>query len=170
MTARRRRFPLRFYAMVLAGAQAAASVAGAETLRELDLSGPSAIGTRIEAAPGENGKPAIRVTAGWPAVINLAEVTDPDAEDTRLVFEARVRSENLAGTAYLEIWAQLPGGGQYFGRGFDSTVTGNAGWTTLRAVFVLQPGQRPSRLILNLVVNGRGVVSIAQAKLSKAPR
>lgn len=144
-----------------------ATSAAAQIIRELDLSSPAALGTRIEAETG--AAPAIRVTTAWPVVVNLAEIRDPNVEATRLVFEARVRSEQLVGTAYLELWCHFAGGGQYFGRGLDSTVTGTQDWKTIRTLFILQAGQRPERLTLNLVINGRGAVAITGAKLSKAP-
>ena len=153
-------------AMLAAGLHLATG-ATAQVIRELDLSSPAALGTRIEAEPG--AAPAIRVTTAWPVVVNLAEIRDPNVEATRLVFEARVRSEQLVGTAYLEMWCHFAGGGQYFGRGLDSTVTGTQDWKTIRTLFILQAGQRPERVTLNLVINGRGAVSIADAKLSKAP-
>jgi hypothetical protein len=166
-----RRFPLvGLCALAVAGASWHAPAARAQTLREIDLSSPAALGTRIESVRGADGAPAIRVTAAWPVVINLAEVPDPNVEATRLVFEARARAEGLAGAAFLEIWCHFPDGKQYFGRGLDSTVTGSGDWTTIRTMFLLRAGQRPSKVTLNLVINGRGSVSIAQARLLKADR
>ncbi len=170
MTNSRRWRSIWYCALAVAGASFVAPSAPAQVLRELDLSSPAALGTRIEAARGGYGSPVIRVTAAWPVVVNIAEVNDPDAEATRLVFEARVRSEALVGAAYLEMWCHFSGGGQYFGRGLDSTVTGTQDWTTIRTLFQLQRGQRPSKVTLNLVVNGRGSVWIADAKLSKSPQ
>jgi hypothetical protein len=49
--------------------------------------------------------------------------------------------------------------------GVDSTVTGSMEWTPVRTVFRLEPGERPSWVTLNLVINGTGTVWIDEARL-----
>ena len=71
----------------------------------------------------------------------------------------------LDGTAYLEMWCHFADGSRYFARGVDSTVSGSADWTPVQTVFRLEPGQRPVRVTLNLVVNGTGTVWIDEARL-----
>ena len=129
------------------------------------------LGTRIAADPEvkTDGEASIRIVTRWPTVINLAEVIGPGVAPATLIYEADVRSKDLIGSAYLEIWCHFGGEGRYFGRGLDSTVTGTSDWTTLRTVFRLEEGQRPTLVTLNLVIDGEGVVWVDRPRLLYEP-
>jgi hypothetical protein len=96
-------------------------------------------------------------------------VTGPEIENAKLVYSARVKSDmEGAGTAFLELWAHV-GGGQYFSRGMNDAVSQKSDWKTIRTPFLFQKGQKPDKVTLNLVINGKGTVWIDDIVLSREP-
>ena len=79
------------------------------------------------------------------------------------------KTERLIGRAYLEMWCHFPGLGEAFSRGLDNVVTGSNDWATYQTPFFLKAGERPDRIRLNLVVEGKGKVFIKDIQLSSAP-
>lgn len=146
-----------------------AGIAGAEPVARLGLDDPAAAGPRIEAdaANKVEGSSSLRITAPWPTTVHLGEVGALEVENARLVYSARVRTE-LQGKAYLEMWAHV-GGGQYFSRGVDDAVEGRSDWKTISTPFFFQKGQKPERVTLNLVIEGRGKVWVDDVTLSREP-
>jgi hypothetical protein len=140
-----------------------------EDLKRLSLDDASSIGLRIETDVNEKveGKASVKITTQWPTTVCLGEVSGLDVENAKLVYRARVKSA-LEGTAYLEMWAHV-GTGQFFSRGMDSTVGGREGWNTIQTRFLLQKGQKASKVTLNLVINGQGMVWVDDLVVSKEP-
>ncbi len=146
----------------------AAGTASAQYLKRIPLDNHATLGTTVatDTSFRTEGGASIRVRTRWPTVINIGEETRIGSIDgAMLVFQAKLRSQALDGTAYLEMWCHFPDGSRYFARGLDSTVAGSTDWTPVRTVFRLEPGQLPSRVTLNLVINGRGTVWIDEARL-----
>ena len=138
----------------------------ASELGRLALDDASALGTTIstDSSVKQEGEGSVRISTAWPTTISLGEVSDLDVDNARLVYQAKVRSEGLEGTAFLEMWCHV-GGGQYFSRGMNSVVTDTMEWKTLQTPFMLQPGQRATKASLNLVINGRGTVWVDDVRL-----
>ncbi len=103
------------------------------------------------------------------ALLTVRRVEGIEIEDATLVYQARLRAEDLDGNAYLEMWLHLPDSGPYFSRGLNSVVTGTTDWTERETIFLLQKGQAPQRITLNLVINGHGTVWIDDIRLLKKP-
>ena len=146
-----------------------ASSAYSEDLKKLDLDDATAIGTTIQTDTQmkAEGKGSIKITTQWPTTICLGEVTSLNVENAKLVYKAKVKS-NLDGTAFLEMWVHV-GNGQYFSRGRDDVVSQKTDWKVIQTPFLLQKGQRPDKVTLNLVINGKGTVWIDDIVLSKVP-
>ncbi len=141
----------------------------AEDLRKLTLDEASAIGTTIQ-TDGQvkaEGKGSIKITTLWPTTICLGEVTGLNIEGAKLVYKAKVKSD-LEGTAYLELWAHV-GGGQYFSRGMNDVVKQKTDWKTIQTPFFFQKGQKPDKVTLNVVINGKGTLWIDDVVLAKEP-
>jgi hypothetical protein len=140
-----------------------------EDLKKLNLDDASTIGTTIQTDTQvkAEGKGSIKITTLWATTICLGEVTGLNVEDAKLVYRAKVKGD-LAGAAFLEMWAHV-GGGQYFSRGMNDSVTGKTDWKTIQTPFLFQKGQRPDKVTLNLVINGKGTVWIDDIVLSKEP-
>ena len=88
-------------------------------------------------------------------------------ENAKLLYNAKVKSD-LDGSAYLELWAHV-GGGQFFSKGMNDVVSQKTDWKIIQTPFLFQKGQRPDKVTLNLVINGKGTVWIDDIVLSKEP-
>jgi hypothetical protein len=131
----------------------------AEEIKKLSLDESASLGTSISVDPKmkTEGNASVRISTLWPTTICLGEVSGLDIHNAKLVYEAKVRSKGLEGTAFLEMWCQVAGG-QYFSRGMNSVVTGTTDWKKLETPFFLQPGQKAEKVTLNIVINGKGTV------------
>jgi len=143
--------------------------AGADVLTQLGLDDASSATPRIETDTNikVEGTGSIKITTQWPTTICLGDVSGLDVENAVLIYSARVRTQlEEPGTAYLELWAHVDGG-QYFSKGLQDALGPNADWSTVQAPFVFQKGQRPDKVTLNVVVNGKGSVWVDDVVLSK---
>ncbi|MBW2515313.1 MAG: hypothetical protein JRE88_00900 [Deltaproteobacteria bacterium] len=136
----------------------------------LNLDSTDALGTTVSADPKVKfeGNGSIRVSTKWPTTICLGQISELNIENTRLTYQARVKSENLDGAAFLEMWCKV-GSGQYFSRGLNSTVSGTKDWQTISTVFILNKGQKAQSVTLNLVINGLGTVWVDDIRLVHHP-
>jgi len=99
----------------------------------------------------------------------LVMAGDIDVENARLIYKAQVRTENVEGQVYLEMWCCFPGKGEFFSRGLMTPLTGTTDWTTQETPFFLKKGQNPDNVKLNLVINGKGTVWIDDIRLLTGP-
>jgi hypothetical protein len=154
-------------AAVAAVALLAHASAQAQELKKLNLDDASVIGLTIQADEQvkTEGKASIKITTAWPTIVCLGEVAGLDVEEAKLVYKAKVKTE-LAGDAFLEMWVQV-GGGQYFSKGMNDPVKGKSDWKTIQTPFMFQKGQKPDKVTLNIVINGKGSVWVDDIVLSK---
>jgi len=127
-------------------------------------------GVSVDEAIRTEGAGSLRVDAAAPTVIRIAEVQPENAEDAVLLYRARLRTRDLSGKAYLEMWCRIPGKGEFFSRGLHSPLTGTSDWASQETLFLLEEGQRADLVKLNLVVDGVGTVWIDDAQLSLGSR
>ena len=119
----------------------------------------------IDRQISSDGNGSLRIETTESTTIRLFETGALDVENARLIYQAKVRTENVSGQVYLEMWCHLPGKGEYFSKGLESPVTGTTNWTTLETPFFLKKGQKPDNVKLNLVINGHGTVWIDDIRL-----
>ena len=164
---------MRKTSLMVAGAVAVALLvhtsAQAQELKKLSLDDASSLGLTVQVDAGvkTEGKASIKITTAWPTTVCLGEVTGLDVEEAKLVFKAKVKTE-LDGDAFLEMWVQV-GGGQYFSKGMNDPAKGKSDWKTIQTPFMLQKGQKPDKVTLNIVINGKGSVWVDDIVLSKEP-
>jgi len=139
----------------------------AEDIKKIGLDDISTLGTRIETDTKVKveGKGSIKITTAWPTIICLGEVKGLNIENAKLLYKAKVKAD-LTGSAFLEMWCHVAGG-QYFSKGMNSTVGGKEDWKQIETPFLLQAGQKPEKVTLNLVINGTGTLWIDDIVLSK---
>ncbi len=144
-------------------------VAVADELQRLSLDDISKLGTIIQTdrIVKTEGAGSVKITTQHPTTICLGSVSGMDVENSRLVYQASVKSE-IKGSAYLEMWAHV-GEGQYYSKGLNNPVKGTSDWKTIQTPFIFQKGQNPTKVVLNLVVNGHGTVWIDDVVLAKSP-
>lgn len=126
-------------------------------------------GVQIDEQISSDGNGSLRIAATEPTVVRLFEVGDVDIENARLIYQARVRTENVHGQVYLEMWCHFPGKGEFFSRGLQTPLTGTTEWTTEETPFFLKKGENPDNIKLNLVVDGQGTAWIDDICLLKGP-
>ena len=129
----------------------------------------SRTGVQLDKQNSSDGKGSLKIVASEPTTVRLFEVSGVDVDDARLVYRAKVRTESVEGTVFLEMWCHFPGKGEFFSRGLQTPLTGTTNWTTEETPFFLKKGEKPDYVKLNLVVNGKGTVWIDDIRLLKGP-
>jgi hypothetical protein len=110
-----------------------------------------------------------RVESKGNETVRFFELPNPGVEQCLLAYRAKLKTEDLQGRAYLEMWCRLPGRGEFFSKGFHHAVKGSNNWAACETPFYLKKGQRPDLVKLNLVVEGSGRVWIKEIELSYTP-
>ncbi|MHC4511292.1 MAG: DUF4190 domain-containing protein [Planctomycetota bacterium] len=128
-------------------------------------------GIGIDKATSSDGNASLRIDAAAPTTVRLFEIGDIDIENARLIYQAKVRTANMQGQVYLEMWCHFPGKGEFFSRGLtqEKPLTGTTDWTTEEILFFLHEGENPDNVKLNLVIGGKGTVWIDDIRLLKGP-
>jgi hypothetical protein len=127
-------------------------------------------GVAIDKAISSDGNGSLRIDATGPTTVRLFETGDVDIEYARLIYQARIRTEDVRGQVYLEMWCHFPGRGEFFSRGLTqigTPLTGTTDWATEETHFLLQDGENPDNVKLNLVVGGKGTAWIDDIRLLK---
>ncbi len=129
-------------------------------------------GVSIDTTEFAEGAASLRIDAEGEGktVIRLFETGDIDAENVRLTYQARMKTGEVSGKAYLEMWTHFREKGEYFSRGLESPLSGTVDWTSVETPFMLEKGQNPDNVKLNVVVEGTGTVWIDDIKLIKSTR
>lgn len=159
---------IRAFAIMAVLALASSLTAADElNLKKLSLDDASTVSPRIQtdSKVKVEGKGSVKITTRWPTTVCLGEVAGLDLQNAKLVYKAKVKSD-LDGIAFLEIWAHV-GEGQYFSKGVNDPIKKKADWKSIQTSFVFQKGQRPDKVTLNLVIQGKGTVWIDDIVLSK---
>ncbi len=123
----------------------------------------------LDSAVSVDGRGSLRVTTLGPMTVHLYEMGDVNVENARLIYQAKVRTQDMTGKVFLEMWCHFPGKGEFFSRGVMSAVTGTTDWTSQETPFFLQPGENPDNVKLNLVIEGAGTAWIDDIRLQRAP-
>jgi hypothetical protein len=124
-------------------------------------------GVSLDTSVTSDGNGALKIVADQPTTVRLFEVRNLNVENARLFYQARLRTEEVEGQVYLEMWCHFPGLGEFFSRGLHAPLSGSVEWTTQEIPFFLQQGQNPEVVKLNVVVNGKGTAWIDDIILSK---
>lgn len=102
--------------------------------------------------------------------VRLFEVDRPLCEACRVLYRAKIKVQDLAAPAFLEMWVRVPEMGQFFSRGLDQQVVGTVGWTSVEIPFFFQKGQRTDLVKLNVSFQGTGgTLWIKDVELLTAP-
>ena len=121
----------------------------------------------LELTRAEGG--AWTVSCTQTQTFRLFEVPDPNVEDRTVIYRAKLRTDGLAGRAYLEMWCRFPGKGEFFSRGLENVASGSTDWATYETPFFLKAGERPDLIRLNLVAEGAGKISVKDIELLAGP-
>jgi len=126
-------------------------------------------GVQVDREISSDGNGSLRIETVKPTTVRLFETGDIDVEDGRLIYKARVRTENVEGQVYLEMWCHFTSRGEFFSRGLNQPLSDTTDWTTQQTPFFLKPGENPDNVKLNLVITGKGTAWIDDIRLLKGP-
>jgi len=101
--------------------------------------------------------------------IRLFEIETENIEKCILTYRAHLKSENIQGRSFLEMWCRIPGRGEFFSKGLRNSLKGTNDWASYEVPFYLKSGQTPDLIKLNLTVEGSGKVWIKNVALSYTP-
>ena len=127
-------------------------------------------GVTLDRTISRDGNGSIRIETNQPTTIRIAEVSPEAAENAVLIYRASLRTEELSGQAYLEMWCSIPGKGEFFSRALHAPLSGSTDWVSQETPFFLDKGQRAQTVKLNVVVTGAGTVWVDNVVLAKAVR
>ena len=116
-----------------------------------------------------DGKGSLRIDAIGDINVPLFEVNGVTVDDAAIFYQAKIKTEKIMGQAYIEMWCHFPGRGDFFSRSQNMLMSGTNDWRTQETPFILQKGEIPDLIRLNLVINGSGTVWIDDIKLVKGP-
>jgi len=113
----------------------------------------------------------IENTTSTPMSVTVLTIDQPQIAGPRYRLSGRLRYENVEGAGYLEMWNHFPGGGQYFSRtlgdqGPMMKLKGTSGWRSFVLPFDATGAPSPTRLVVNVVLPGRGTVYLGPLELS----
>ncbi len=97
--------------------------------------------------------------------VRLFEVPDPGVKDCMVIYRAKMKTEDLEGQAYFEMWCRMPGGGEFFSKGLQNPVSGTTGWATYEIPYFLKEEERLDLIKLNVVIEGKGTLWIKDVEL-----
>jgi len=126
-----------------------------------------------------SGEGSLRVVADGPTVVRLFEhgptaglyrAGPYDVDNSRLTYQAKLRTWGLQGRACLEMRCHFPNGEEFVSRGSDKPVSGTTDWTSAETSFVVKGAKEPDNVQLNLVIDGKGTVWIDDVGLTLRPR
>ncbi len=116
-----------------------------------------------------DGNESLKISTDKPLVIQLANTGDIDIEDTLLIYRAKIKTEDLKGKVYLEMWCSFGKKGQFFSKAIENSLTGTNNWTVQEAPFILKKGENPDDIKLNIVISGKGTVWLDNLELLRKP-
>jgi hypothetical protein len=105
-----------------------------------------------------------------PVTVTVLTIDQPAVKGPRYSLSGEVRYENVDGAGYLELWNHFPDGGQFFSRtladqGPMMKLGGSSGWRPFVLPFDATGAPPPTRLVLNVVLPGRGTVYLGPLEL-----
>jgi len=147
----------------------AADVAVAENVvREIAWPASLPDGVTLEA----DGSLTVTSSSDEGLSVTLVEVDAPEITTDRYVVRGRVRYQNVSGKAYLEMWNVFPDE-RYFTRtnldeGPMRAITGSSeGRDFILPFDATGAGVPPERLVINVVMPGRGEISLSSLTLAE---
>ncbi len=142
-------------------------------LREAKLGEEGRVGGEVlplkGAAPFEQLK--VENAQGQPRTETVLTLEGPRISSARYAIRGQVRYDGVEGEGYLEMWNHFPDGSRYFSRtlgaaGPMKSLKGSSDWRPFVLPFYnKEGGPAPAKLVLNVVLPGRGTVYLGPLRL-----
>ena len=136
---------------------------------ELPVPLPSSVTVSFDPSQSADGNGSLRIDYDGPEPRSMVlyEISNPGVENCTVWCEASLRGENVQNIAYLEIFCDYGEGGQFFSRGLDQVLQGNADWRKVRIPFSLKAGEEPARFLIGIRMEGPGAVWLDDITLTR---
>jgi hypothetical protein len=125
----------------------------------------------------KDGGPAdgvmLEITPGKEAATTLIEDRDPKAPSHLYVLNGKIKYENVEPAGYVEMWSHFAGGDKFFTRTLGDEIgpmqklAGTHNWRDIALPFHSKPGMLPEKLVVNVVLPGKGKVFLTELTLTK---
>ena len=113
-----------------------------------------------------DGGGSLRIDVRGDKSVRIYEVEDLNLSNAVLVYQARLKTKDLKGRTYLEMWCKFKDGGEFFSRDIPHAIGGTKNWSQFETPFFIK-SKTLEMAKLNLVVEGTGTVWIDDIKLIK---
>ena len=134
----------------------------------INLKSAADIGSRATDVKGSTNESAIQIVGSGESktTTEIVSIEKPAIETHTYVIRGRVKYEDVAGNGFLELWNEFGEKGSFFSRGLTEAgpmrlLSGTNGWRNFELPFFAEPGMKPTRLRLNIVLPGKGTVTVA---------
>ena len=169
---------MRTLAVVVAVVLTSSACLARETLREvswtrLKQAGGLGAGTLLPADETAGfERLAIESQGGEPSTTTVLTIAKPPITSRSYAIAGQVRYDGVEGKGCLEMWSHFPGGKQRYSRtlgtGPMGPLEGSSGWRRFVLPFRTgQGGPPPEKLVVNVVLPGRGKVVLGRVALSQ---
>ena len=133
-----------------------------------------AAGTVLPPEPGSSFHRLRIDGTGQATAVTVLTIEQPPVQGPRYAITGQVRYDAVEGTGYLELWNYFPGGGQYFSRTLGDAgpmmkLQGSSGWRSFALPFDATGAPPPTRLVVNVVLPGRGAVYLGPLQFVASP-
>ena len=161
-----------FMLTVIVSTMSASSIWAADSEVNLDFSPVEEMGGHATSVKGPNGEAAIEVIGGEKASSTVLINCDaPELSTHQYVVRGRVQYEGIVGDGYLELQNDFGDKKVYFTRtlsqfGGLKKLHGSSDWREFELPFHADPGMKPIKLSLILVLKGQGKVIVSQPRFS----
>jgi hypothetical protein len=133
------------------------------------LANPSDEELTIDGEVAFAGEGSLHIDLSEKRVVPLIDLEIPEVENCRLTWVGQMKCIGIFGYTCLEMWCDIPGVGERFGRDLATSIDRVTDWTEARAYIDLAPGHKVDRVRLNLVVTSGGHVWVDDLKLMTEP-
>jgi len=118
--------------------------------------------------------PAVQVTGPAALPVTILDVADPKVPSHHYMLRGRVKYESVESTAYLELLNYFGPDEAYFSRTLDlagpmAKIEGTSAWREIALPFFSKPGKLPTRLVVNVVLPGKGTICVTPFTLVNLP-
>ena len=162
-----------FAAWVVSGALCLAGGDETAELRHYDLNNIPEVPPAFEMFPDSevtaDGQGSLRIETTTSVTVPLFSTGALGVDNATLLYQAKLRTKDLQGYAFLEMLCEFKGKGVFFSRAQQSALSGNSDWVLQQTPFFLKKGEQPGNVQLNLVITGKGTVWVDDVRLLKGP-
>ncbi|MCO6430826.1 MAG: hypothetical protein J5J00_08190 [Deltaproteobacteria bacterium] len=143
-----------------------------DAAQKFDLSPwePSSISFQVS-GPEEAKHWSFKNSTDSPASLTILIVDKPEVRSSSYKLSGKIKYRDVEGSSHLEMWSYFSGGRQFFTRTVAETgglqkISGDSDWRDIELPFFAAEGELPEKLAVNLVMAGKGEVSISPLELS----